>query len=119
MSAEGYPAYRIKERDNQDTQPIRDEFTQYRLNKYGGCIQIYVVQCRRCQIDIFEYQKDGSGPLLRCYVDRILTTYHGMVLSDTLICPNCWEVLSLPQSMYSKTCTIFNHTENRPAYTLL
>lgn len=46
--------------------PIINEFTTKR-----GHPKFIFVLCSKCQKPIFVYQKDGSGPLKRCYLDRI------------------------------------------------
>ncbi len=38
----------------------------------GGTSKALDIFCKNCGNLVLIYQKDGSGPLLRCYVDRIL-----------------------------------------------
>jgi len=111
----GYTAYKILDPYNL----IIDDSSKYRLNKYGGNIQIYLIHCRYCLTELFEYQKDGNGPLLRCYLDRIRTCYADFTPSDILTCPCCHQFISLPISLYNKISPEFNHSESRLAYTLI
>lgn len=74
--------------------------------------------CAECGAYIMAYQKDGPGPLLRCYLDRI---YHPPHLAGKhkdkfdkqkighLVCPQCTIVIGSP-ILYEK--------ENRPAFHL-
>lgn len=41
------------------------------LAERGGTSTLLLASCAQCGTDIFLYQKDGPGPLLRCYFDRI------------------------------------------------
>lgn len=45
-----------------------DQFLRVR----GGHARLLHVRCARCDELVFEYQKDGAGPLLRCYIARVL-----------------------------------------------
>lgn len=74
--------------------------------------------CSNCLHYIMSYQKDGPGPLIRCYLDRI---HHPIHLEKRqynafekktfpkLECPNCQTVIGSP---------IIYEKENRPAYHL-
>lgn len=77
----------------------KDNFSSAR----GGCSRLLEISCRKCNKKIFEYQKDGPGPLRRMYVDRILTS----VTFKPLFCPKCDEMLAYPY-IYKK--------ENRKAF---
>lgn len=65
-------------------------------------IKIY---CENCGKFLFNYQKDGPGPLKRAYLDRI----DKKIRSKQLTCPKCKEILGT-KYVYKK--------ENRPAYRL-
>ena len=101
--------------------PIIDECTQYRLKKYSGTVSFYLVACRHCQTQLFAYQKDGDGPLLRCYLDRIRERFDNWQLTDSLTiqCRNCLTIISFPQNYYIKQDQDRNHFEKRLAYELL
>jgi hypothetical protein len=44
---------------------------KYRDNR-GGYSRIVEISCKECGNFLFYYQKDGSGPLKRLYLDRII-----------------------------------------------
>ena len=103
-----------------------DESTKYRLAKYGGGIYIYTIKCCHCDVPLFEYQKDGSGILKRCYEDRILKlyeffTYNANANADTNIntlgCKKCNKSISHAKSLYEKSTD--THNEKRYAYELI
>lgn len=63
--------------------------------------------CSKCLGYLITYQKDGPGPLLRCYTDRIRK---GSDLEkDELLCSSCKAVVG-KKGIYKK--------ENRPAFYL-
>ena len=76
------------------------------------------MMCAKCNAYVMSYQKDGPGPLIRCYLDRI---HHpeslaqrqnqpfDKKLSEKLACPCCHIVIGSP---------IIYEKENRPAYHL-
>lgn len=79
---------------------------------------LLVMFCAGCKTYIMSYQKDGPGPLLRCYLDRIhhpetlYSRQHDVFDKSTfpkLECPECCAVIGTPM-MYEK--------EDRPAYHL-
>jgi hypothetical protein len=84
--------------------------------KKRGNPAMLLVTCAKCGNYVMHYQKDGPGPLLRCYLDRI---HYPEMLRDRqdeafdtktsckLACGKCNVVLGVPM-MYEK--------ENRPAY---
>ncbi len=84
-----------------------DIYTKNRKN-YSESLNLY---CRKCNEYIAKYQKDGSGDLLRIYVDRIINneTICKFKIDKKLICPNCKRLLGLGY-LYPK--------EQRPAYIL-
>lgn len=61
----------------------------------GGESALLLVLCRQCAQHLFLYQKDGPGPLLRCYVNRIhprrsaAPGAHGQQSLDSHRCPHC------------------------------
>lgn len=48
---------------------IKDKF----FRKKGGTAKIINVSCANCGNQVLVYQKDGSGWLKRCYLNRILS----------------------------------------------
>ena len=56
---------------------------------------------------LFEYQKDGPGPIKRLYLDRIVR--HDVKRAKALSCPHCKTLLGT-HMIYKK--------ENRPALRL-
>lgn len=72
--------------------------------------------CTRCKSEVMLYQKDGPGPLLRCYFDRIHAPKQLVKLHEAtkppheLQCTNCHATLG-KYSIYTK--------ENRPVFVLL
>ena len=63
------------------------------------------ISCRKCSNWVMDYQKDGPGNLLRCYVDRIYHpralrekqfTYRNITTIESLQCSNCASVLAIP-----------------------
>lgn len=84
--------------------------------KRRGAPAMLVISCVGCGSYIMSYQKDGPGPLLRCYLDRI---HHPEELekrqhltfdkktAEKLACATCHEVVGTP-IVYEK--------EDRPAY---
>lgn len=78
----------------------------YRQNR-GGWSRILTISCKVCETFLFHYQKDGSGPLKRCYFDRILDIQPKFNDQRFVFCPHC------------KACLGFNEPyakeHNRPA----
>ncbi|MDR3624263.1 MAG: hypothetical protein P4L16_03875 [Chlamydiales bacterium] len=83
---------------------IRDYYQQKR-----GTPKMLLIQCSHCNNYLMHYQKDGPGPLLRCYIDRI---YHPKSTStDTsLTCSSCHTIIGDP---------IIYEKEQRSAYNLV
>jgi len=84
-----------------------------------GTPQMLDLFCRFCGKWVMEYQKDGPGPLLRCYVDRIHNcsstldfTVDTLTVASLWSCDHCHGVLAKPY-IYQ------NHGEFRPAYQIL
>ena len=50
---------------------IIDAFTEKR-----GEPKMFALYCANCNSYLFTYQKDGPGPLLRCYLDRIHSSFN-------------------------------------------
>ncbi len=83
-----------------------------------GAPAMLVITCAQCNSYLMSYQKDGPGPLLRCYLDRI---HHPEILAERqnqefdkktapkLECPSCHIVVGSP---------IIYEKETRPAYHL-
>lgn len=86
--------------------------------KSRGAPAMLVMSCSNCMSYVMSYQKDGPGPLLRCYLDRI---HHPEDLAKRqessfdkktapkLECPSCRTVIGSP---------IIYEKESRPAYHL-
>jgi len=116
MNTSGYIYFVIKK--NTTNKLIIDANTLYRIKKYGGSSVVYIIHCPNCLSNLFEYQKDGNGPLLRCYKDRIIFTYDDLIISvsGTLMCKKCDTSISSPMSTYIKKCEIYSHNESRDAF---
>ncbi|MBM3191094.1 MAG: nucleoside monophosphate kinase [Chlamydiae bacterium] len=94
-------------------------FVYDRYTAARGAPALLEISCRRCQQVVMHYQKDGPGPLLRCYFDRIQGgvrsldyTEENIAKAPKLICFQCNTVLGEPY-IYQK------HGEYRPAYLML
>ncbi len=81
-----------------------------------GTPAMLMISCAGCNQLVMGYQKDGPGPLLRCYLDRIhyptdlSSLQHQEFDKDAfphLVCPSCQVVIGTVM-IYEK--------ENRPAY---
>lgn len=95
---------------------IYDQFTENRGNP-----KMLELSCKKCHAWVMDYQKDGPGNLLRCYVDRI---YHPSALREhtfsyktiesisSLKCNKCKAVLATPM-IYTRT---YPTKELRAAY---
>lgn len=92
---------------------IKDQY----LASRGGHVSILSLKCRSCGALVGHYQKDGPGPLLRCYFDRFLTSpvesgnprAWPAESKKLLRCPACERTLGAGE-LYEK--------ENRPAFRL-
>ncbi|NQV88842.1 MAG: hypothetical protein HQ488_00775 [Parcubacteria group bacterium] len=72
----------------------------------GGGAQMFELSCSKCGTKFFHYQKDGPGPLLRLYLDRIHAPkkYVGLQarpLKDIMVldCKKCGRLIGMP-AMY-------------------
>lgn len=98
---------------------VYDQYTQVR-----GEPKMLELTCKKCNTWFMDYQKDGPGELLRCYVDRI---YHPRALRectftkdtihkiDALDCVKCKTVLAVPM-MYERQ---YPSPEVRSAYKII
>jgi hypothetical protein len=84
--------------------------------KRRGTPVMLAISCAKCNMYIMHYQKDGPGPLLRCYLDRIhypeelhnrQYTLFNKKTFPQLSCNSCTTIIGLP---------IIYEKENRPAY---
>jgi hypothetical protein len=100
---------------------VTDHFPKikFKMDSYTrrrGKPAMLAIYCSSCQGFLMLYQKDGPGPLLRCYLDRI---HYPEILesrqkepfyrnkSPHLECHDCHKLIG--------TTTIYEK-ENRPAY---
>jgi len=100
----------------QNTQNFSFKLKNDSYTKRRGAPSILQIYCAPCNEYIISYQKDGPGPLLRCYLDRI---HHPEELaarqhepfnkktSPKLTCTKCNTTIGSP---------IIYEKENRPAY---
>jgi hypothetical protein len=81
-----------------------------------GAPAMLTILCSHCKNYIMSYQKDGPGPLLRCYLDRIHYPENlknrqfikfNKQSASRLECEACKIVIGTP---------IIYEKENRPAY---
>jgi hypothetical protein len=94
----------------------RDRFSARR----GGVSKALDIHCGGCGNVVLIYQKDGAGPLLMCYADRIIypEVYKKLKNSKSvkdmpkLICNDCDAVMGLP-TRYRE------HGENRLAFKMI
>lgn len=70
----------------------------------GGWARVLRLRCAACGRTLFDYQKDGPGPIKRLYLDRISPTPH---VTKSLVCPGCKTLLGT-HMIYKK--------ERRPAF---
>lgn len=82
---------------------IINEFTE----KRGEPCLVHV-NCQKCDQQLFIYQKDGPGPLKRCYIDRVHDSSIDLSKPQhpVIKCPNCARKLG---------CLEIYEKENRPA----
>lgn len=102
---------------------IYDTLPKFKLKKDSymksrGTPALLLMECANCSGFVMSYQKDGPGPLLRCYLDRILhpeelekRQYDKFEKQSALPlkCPACETVIGSP---------IIYEKEDRPAYHL-
>lgn len=96
----------------------RFKFKSDSYAKSRGSPVMLMLSCAQCNNYVMMYQKDGPGPLVRCYLDRIHHPDFLMQRQDEpfdkkmapkLECPSCQVVIGSP---------IIYEKENRPAYHL-
>lgn len=90
------------------------KFKHNKYTKSRGIPCMLRISCGNCYHYLMSYQKDGPGPLLRCYLDRIhhpdsLTNKQYTQDISNLKCLSCSVVIGTP-IIYKK--------ENRPAYNM-
>jgi hypothetical protein len=92
----------------------KDKFTKFR----GGSAKLLLISCEKCEEEMFLYQKDGSGRLLRVYLDKFkapkklvenLNSIKNKTEMPSLKCKNCKQNIGSPM-VYKK--------EKRLAYRL-
>jgi hypothetical protein len=82
----------------------------YRASR-GGNTKMLLISCAACNQPLFNYQKDGSGQLIRCYIDRIIPAYREIDLENhSLSCFKC-------NYLIAKLITY--KPENRLAYVIM
>lgn len=84
---------------------IQDEYRVAR-NNHSRLLEI---SCEKCGSFLFHYQKDGPGPLKRCYTDRVFEKENFVLASSLAVCKAC----HFPFGLY-----IMFQKENRPAIRL-
>lgn len=92
------------------------KFKNDSYTKRRGAPVMLIINCALCQTYLMHYQKDGPGPLLRCYLDRIhepenlhLRQYLNFDKKTfpQLKCDSCSNIIGYP---------IIYEKENRPTY---
>ena len=76
------------------------------------------LHCSQCDARVVRYRKEGSGRLVRLYLDRILEPEDlkplkhvtGKADLPPLACPGCGQAMGIP---------MIHRSGNRPAYRLL
>jgi len=81
------------------------------LDKYkkarGGWSRMLSISCKSCGTFLFNYQKDGPGPLKRSYLDRIERCIPKFDAHGYLYCSSCTECLGFSEP--------YKKENNRPA----
>jgi ribosomal protein S27E len=86
---------------------MRQKFQNDKYRKArGGYSRLINVSCEECKKHFLLYQKDGSGPLKRMYLDRIVEPETKRV-GKVLKCDKCGTIIG--------TFYIYKK-ENRPAF---
>lgn len=88
---------------------MKEKFYKLKFDKYtkarGGDAVLYSIACNKCRHEVLLYQKDGPGPLLRMYADKIraprnlvkeIKQYKTVATMSDLVCPACDRVLAAP-----------------------
>lgn len=84
--------------------------------KKRGASKILIIFCGQCSDYIMTYQKDGPGPLLRCYLDRIHHPEYLSELQNLEFSKKTFSVLSCRACTALIGTPIVYEKENRPAY---
>ena len=103
-----------KNQEQAKCEPKKDKYAKAR----GGTSQFYYLFCTTCGEYLTLYQKDGSGNLLRLYLDRIFEPEHLASLQGkkskseipSLLCQKCKTPIGFPM-VYAR--------ENRLAFRLV
>lgn len=69
------------------TKFVKDKYFTVR----GGRAKLVDITCAQCHTLVITYQKDGDGPLHRCYLNRIVTPE--IVNAEQLRCTVCGSVV--------------------------
>lgn len=99
------------------------------INEYTysrGVPAMLSITCKKCNEWVMNYQKDGPGPLLRCYTDRIhepadlrVNSFSEASIESAgdLACNHCQSLLGKPM-IYRRTenSALNKVNESRPAY---
>jgi len=85
----------------------KDKYSRAR----GGNPEMLLIGCSECEFPVIIYQKDGPGPLKRCYIDRIAYVWGSdgnkapepidSVHETGLNCPHCQQKIGQPM-IYEK-----------------
>jgi hypothetical protein len=95
------------------------KFKNDTYTKKRGTPALLKMSCSICEHIIMYYQKDGPGPLKRCYLDRIFYPEDLAKLQNysfdkknclSVKCPQCKQLIGFP---------IIYEKENRPAFKLV
>lgn len=82
---------------------ISDKYREAR----GGWTRTLSISCKSCNKVIFYYQKDGSGPLKRSYLDRAINYEISFSKDGFYYCPRCKVCLGIDEP--------YKKEDNRPA----
>lgn len=79
------------------------------LKDRKGYSQFYSLHCAKCNEFLAHYQKDGSGAILRTYVDRINNSEYSknFEIDKKFSCPKCERLIGLGY---------IHKKEDRPSY---
>ena len=92
------------------------KFKNDSYTKRRGTPVMLTISCALCNTCLMHYQKDGPGPLLRCYLDRI---HEPETLNSRQYLP--FDKKTFPQLLCDSCCNLIGfpiiyEKENRPAY---
>jgi hypothetical protein len=94
---------------------LRDD--KYRKVR-GGKAKVIAICCSNCHKKVIEYQKDGVGPLHRCYANRVVSPVEfanivNAILVESLLpilkCLECNQIIGYPTT----------HSDKRLAWNLI